>query len=169
MGEGSLPVALLAALLLFGGLFLETRVLVRRRFDGWFLVGLPVPGRLVPIPRPPPMGMGRTPTVVWERTTPNLVRWWGVSGERGVPMGLHGCVILAQARGGVELQVRWAPPWTLLLAPVWLASIGTLRGDGPIAIGLGALVAIAVLAVYGSAAARVAGELRWSFLSRDGV
>lgn len=167
--DGSLPVALLAAALLFGGLYLETRWLVRRRFDGWFLVGLPTPGRLVPLQRPPPMGLGRTPTVAWERATPNLVRWWGVPAERGVPMGLHGCVLLVQGRSGIELRVRWAPPWTLVAAPVWMASIGAIRGEGAIAVPLAMAVLVAVLAAYGVAATSVAAELRWSFLSRDEV
>lgn len=169
MEEGSLVLATIAALLFVGGMTFETRVLPRWRQDAYFLVGFPLGQRLVPLPRAPKADEGRTASVVWDRRTPNVVRWWSEPGARKVPTGLHGSVVLAQSRRGVELQFRWSPPWTALLGPVWLAALGVARGEAAVALPLGAVLLVGVLVGYGTSADRVAAELRWSFVDRDEV
>src|SRR5687768_4430471 len=97
-------------------MIVESRVLLRRRADWYFLPGFPIRGRLVPIPDAPE-GSGQTASVRWEVSdAPNLVRFWVEPGSRSAPAGLHGVVILAQGRRGIELDVRWAPPWSPILA-----------------------------------------------------
>jgi hypothetical protein len=167
------PVALLVGLALAAGLFLEGRVLVRWRPDAWFQAAIPLAEELVPIPTAP-RGAGRTPTVRWEVGPPHLVRFWADPADRAAPLGLHGVVVMREGRRGVALEVRWAPPLTLVLGPLWLALLGAARGDGPL---LGAVAAV-LLGFggwwYARAARRAAAELRWSFLEacgdrRDGV
>jgi hypothetical protein len=161
------PVALIVGLCLAVGLLLEARVLVRWRVDAWFHASVPLAAELVPIPRAP-RGAGRTSTVRWEVGPAHVVRFWSDPSDRAAPLGLHGVVILRESRRGVELDVRWAPPLTLVLGPLWLALLGAARGDGPL---LGA-VALTLSALgawwYGRAALRAAAELRWSFLEACG-
>lgn len=160
------PAALVATALALGVL-LEARVLVRLRADAWFLASVPLPDRLVPVPRAP-RGAGRTATVRWEVSAPHLVRYWSDPADRAAPLGLHGVVILREGRRGVELDVRWAPPLSLVLGPVWLALLAATRGDGPL-LGLVAAVLLAACGWwYARAARRAAAELRWSFLDACG-
>jgi hypothetical protein len=157
--------ALAVALALLGGLWLETRVLLARRRDGYFLVGIPLWQALVPVPRAPE-GSGQTASVRWEVSdeAPNLVRWWADPKDRKAPTGLHGVVILAQGRRGIELEVRWAPPWTVLLAALWLAALGIARGE-PFTVPIAAVMVLGTFVLYGERARRAAAELRWAFLS----
>ena len=164
MEPGSLGLAILVASLLLGGLWVETRVLLRRRADWYFLPGFPIGGRLVPIPKPPE-GSGRTATVVWEVSAPNLVRFWVDPADRTSPTGLHGVVILAQGRRGIELEVRWAPPWSPILAALWLASLGVARGEGALTVPIAAVMTVGMIVLYGERARRAAAELRWAFLA----
>lgn len=157
--------ALGVALAFLGGMVLETRVLLRWRRDWYFLPGFPVLPRLVPILKPPE-GQGRTASVRWEVSAPNVVRWWADPSERKAPRGLHGVVVLAQGRRGIELDVRWAPPWTPFLAALWLALLGVLRGEAQLTVPIALAVAFAVAVVYADRARRVAAELRWSFVNR---
>ena len=161
------PVALLVGVALAVGLFVEARLLVRWRTDAWFQAAIPLGAELVPVPRAP-RGAGRTPSVRWEVGPPHLVRYWSDPADRAAPLGLHGVVVMREGRRGVELDVRWAPPWTLVLGPLWLALLGAARGDGPL---LGAVAAV-LLALgawwYARAARRAAAELRWSFLEACG-
>jgi hypothetical protein len=161
--DGSLYLAIGAAFLFLGGLVLETRVLLRWRADWYFLPGLPIGARLVPIPRPPE-GAGRTESVCWEVSAPNLVRFWADPNERVTPSGMHGVVVLVQGRRGIELDFRWSPPWTPLLAAVWLAVLGMVRGEGTLTVPIAVAIVIGILVVYGDRARRVAAELRWAFV-----
>jgi hypothetical protein len=167
--EGSFLLAALAGAGFVGGMAFESRVLPRWRRDSYFLLGLPLPDRLVPLPRAPRAAAGRTPSVRWDRNTPHLVRWWGEPGSRRVPSGLHGSMVLAQGRRGVELQFRWCPPWTLLLGPVWVAALGAARGEASLSVPLASVLLAGVLVAYATPASRVAAELRWSLASDDGV
>lgn len=166
MEPGQLYLAILAAFLFLGGLVFETRVLLRWRSDWYFLPGIPIAGRLVPIPHPPE-GAGRTASVRWEVGAPNLVRFWADPAERVAPSGLHGVVVLVQGRRGVELVLRWAPPWTPLFAAVWLAALGVVRGEGAMTVPIAVAIAVGILVVYGERAQRVAAELRWAFVRGD--
>jgi hypothetical protein len=163
--DGSLWLALVAGGALLGGLFLETRLLLRWRLDGYFLVGLPLGQRLVPIPYAPD-GSGRTASVRWERSAPNLIRFWSDPADRTALTGLHGAIRLGMGRGGVELELTWAPPWTPVFAALWLAAIGVARGEALLTCSLAVAIAAGVLFAYAQAARRAAVELRWAFLSR---
>jgi hypothetical protein len=160
---GSLTLAFGVAFAFVTSLFVETRLLLRFRSDWYFLPGFPLGPRLVPIARPPE-GHGRTRSVRWEVSAPNLVRFWADPNERVAPSGLHGVIVMAQGRNGVELEVRWAPPWTPFLAMLWLALLGAARGDGLVTVPVAVLIGVGVLLVYGERARSVAAELRWSFV-----
>jgi hypothetical protein len=163
--EGALAVVVGVVLAL--GLWVESRVLVRLRSDLWFQLAVPLPEVLIPVPRPP-RGAGKTPTVRWELGEPHVVRFWADPADRTAPLGLHGVVVLRESRRGVELELRWAPPLTLLLGPTWLALLGVVRGEGPL---MGTVALVFVLlggAWYLRAARRAAAELRWSFLEACG-
>lgn len=169
MEPGSLGLALAAAFGLAGGLWFETRYLLGRRSDGYFLVGFPLGGRMVPIPHAPE-GSGQTASVRWEVSSargdaPNLVRFWADPGARTAPTGLHGVVILARGLSGVELEVRWAPPWTPILAAVWLFALGVTRGEAALTGSIAIAMVVGILVLYGERARRAAVELRWAFLS----
>jgi hypothetical protein len=166
--DGSLPLALGVALAFVVGLLLETRVLLRWRRDLYFLASFPIARRLVPIPHPPRRA-GRTATVRWELSAPHMVRYWADPADRTALSGLHGVVILGMGRQGVELDVRWAPPWSPVIAAVWLAALGVVRGEGAMTVPIAAGILVALLVVYGERAHRVAAELRWSFVQGDGA
>lgn len=169
MEEGSLELALLAAVLFLGGLVLETRLLLRWRPAWYFSAALPLGALLVPIPRQP-TGEGRTPSVKWEAGEPGVIRFWADPDERRAPSGLHGVVqLLPRTDGMVELSVRWAPPWVPIAAAMWLAFFGMARGEGGLTIPLALMIAAAILLVYGDRSRRVAQELRASFVEADGA
>lgn len=169
MGEdGSPTLAVLSAILFLGGLFLETRVLFRWRANWYFTVGLPLGARPVPISAPP-RGEGRTASVRWEVASPTMVRYWADPNERAAPSGMHGVVFLTPSRKGVELDVRWAPPWTPLLAAVWLAGLGIAREEVQLTLPIAASVVLGIFILYGSRARQVAAELRWAFVRGDDV
>lgn len=167
LGDGSLSLAGLVAIVLLGGLLFETRVLTRWRKDWYFGAGVPLGLRLVPILRAPE-GKGKTATVAWEvGDQPHLVRFWADPANRTAPMGLHGVVLLAQGRRGIEMEVRWAPPWSPILAACWLAALGLARGEGTVTVPLGAMILVGVVIVYGERARRAAAELRWAFVQGE--
>ena len=163
MPEGSIELALLAALAFLGGLVIETRVLLRWRFDAWFTASLPLGLRLVPIPKAP-TGSGRTHSVRWEVSRPGMVRFWADPDERRAPTGLHGLVWLTPTPHGVELDVRWAPPYSPLLAAAWLAFLGAARGEIHLTVPIAIAIVLGVCLIYWDRARRVAAELRASFL-----
>lgn len=97
------------------------------------------------------------------------IRWWtdpdgslGWVADRGVlPRGMRGRVWLAAAPGGrVDLSVSWTPWWLPLAAAVALAVLGGIRGDGPVAGALAAMVAAMGLLGGGSQAGRAALVVR---------
>lgn len=159
----SLPLALGVAFALLGGLMLETRVLTRFRRDWYFALALPLALQLVPIPKPPE-GSGRTATVCWERSAPHIVRFWADPSARAAPMGLRGIVMMAQSSRGIALEVWWAPPLSALVAPLWLALLGLMRGEGAITVPLAAAILAGILWLYRERAKVAAAELRWAFL-----
>ncbi len=165
MEEGSLQLALIAAVAFLGGLVLETRVLLRFRPMWYFAITIPLGRPLVPIPRPPE-GRGSTASVEWEVAgSGEHVRFWANPDERRAPSGLHGLVHLMPATGGgYGLQVRWAPPLVPLFAAAWLALLGAMRGEGELTIPIAVLIAAGILVVYGDRARRIAQELRQAFV-----
>ena len=168
MEPGNIELALFAAVAFLGGLVLETRVLLRWRTDWYFAVSLPLGADLVPIPEAP-AGEGRTRSVRWEVSRPGLVRFWASPDERRAPSGLHGVVQLMPAvGGGYGLSVRWAPPFVPLLAALWLAFLGAARGEAAVTVPIALMITAAILVVYGDRARRIAQELRYAFVHRDG-
>ena len=164
MEGGSLGLALFAAVAFLGGLLVE-RLLLGVRPALYFDVGVPLLPRLVPIPEAPE-GEGQTATVCWE-VVGDLVRFWAPPGKRTAPMGLHGVVQLSRQGSQVVLDVRWAPPWSPLLAAAWFGGLGLSRGEGSLTLPLAAVMIVGILALYRRAALRAAAELRWHWVARD--
>ncbi|MEQ1507767.1 MAG: hypothetical protein ABMB14_36400, partial [Myxococcota bacterium] len=70
----------------------------------------------------------------------------------------------AQGRRGIELDVRWSPPWTPMLALLWFAVLGIARGEGLLTVSIAVGMALAVWWLYAERAQRAAAELRWAFV-----
>ena len=147
---------------LVGAAFVE-RALIKAGARWYFQAGFPL-DQLVPLPRPPTAEEGRTATVRWARRD-DVVLFWVEPGERGGPMGLHGAVRLMRRRG-IEMVVTWSPPWTPLLAAVWLAALGAVRHEW-VTTPIACVLVLVVLFTYRQAAMRAAAELRWAFVSGE--
>ncbi|MBA2322126.1 MAG: hypothetical protein H0V89_13350 [Deltaproteobacteria bacterium] len=93
--------------------------------------------------------------------------WWTDPEGRGFPRGLHGIVWFGATGRTVALAVRWSPPWTPLLAMVWLAVVGALDGQGWLTGPLAAVLAVALFTGYQRQAARAAAVLRYGWV-REG-
>lgn len=163
--EGSLYLAVFTALALIGALVLERLVIRRWRPRAYFRVGLPLFMDLVPIPSPP-KGEGQTATVCWQ-VVDESVHFWAPVGERTAPSGLHGLVQMRRSADRVHLTVRWSPPWSYLLAALWLVGLGILRGQVALTATISGLLVAGVLLIYHRFALRAARELRWSFVRDD--
>jgi hypothetical protein len=72
-------------------------------------------------------------------------------------------VLLGSTARGVELDVRWAPPLTPILAAVWLAALGGWRGEASLTVPIALAIVIGVGVLYWDRARRVAAELRLAF------
>lgn len=148
---------LVALGVLVASLALEA-VALRWRWTPYAAVTVPLGEDLAALPRAPP-GEGRYAGVAWaavDDVDEGQVLWFWSTGGRGVPRGLHGVVHLLPDRAGrVQLDVRWAPPWTPILALGVLSVVGLQEGAGapPVVLATGLL---AVLLVSFRAAARVA-------------
>ena len=147
--------------------FLVERRLMSRRFAPYFAVGLALFPELVPIPRVPVTEVGRTFSVRWDRLD-GVVRFWTDPSDRAAPMGLHGLVNFEPTSRGVRLLVRWAPPWTPILAGMWFGVLGLWRGEGLLTVPVGALFVALILHGYRLAALKAAAELRWAFIGGEG-
>ncbi len=163
--EGWVP-AVLAAVVLGGGLIFERWVVPALR-PAWYLgIGVPLGEQLVPISQLPE-GEGETATVAWEVRELQVFFWAAARGRR-VPFGLHGVVSLQpRSDGRVGLDVRWSPPWVALVAILWLAFLGVMRGEAYIGAPVSAILLVAILLVYRQAAVRAAAELRYAFTSAE--
>ncbi len=62
-------------------------------------------------------------------------------------------------------MVCWAPPWSPLLAALWLAGIGAVRGEAWLTVPIAAVMVLGVVLLYRQVALRVAAELRWGWVS----
>jgi len=159
--------ALVAGVAIVG--LLAERALITLRVRWYYLLGLPLGERLVPVPLPPE-GQGRTASVRYAVTEGvDEAFFWAQPGDRTAPLGLHGFIALVPGRRGVALEVRWAPPWTLLLALLWFGGLGVVRGQGGLTIVVATLLIAVVGVLYRQAAVRAARELRWRFVQRDEV
>jgi hypothetical protein len=152
--------AVFAAVAFLGGLALERRLLgVRPR--GYFAVGFPIVPPLVPLPQLPERTSGRTETVRWERHD-DTVLFWADPDDRTAPVGLHGVVLLDRTVRDVHLTVRWSPPWSPLLAAVWLMGLGAVRGEPWLTVPVGLVMIVGIWFVYRSFAMRAAAEVRFA-------
>lgn len=165
MDDGSIQLAMVAALLFLGGLVVERLVLTWQRPAAYFAVGLSLLDEPVPIPAAPE-GEGQTATVAW-RAGADRVLFWAPVGARQAPMGLHGRVDLEPTTRGVHLRVRWAPPWSPLLAAMWLVGLGVARGEAYLTAPIGTIIVVGVLLLYRQVARRAAAELRWAWVRGD--
>jgi hypothetical protein len=162
--EGSLWLGVLVGAVLVGGLGLE-RALLRWRRDPWFLTGFRLAPPPVPIARPPE-GRGETATVAWEvsERDPTLVRFWARPGAPGSLGGLHGAVRFVPERDRVRLEVVWAPPWSPVVAALWLGILGAARGEGLLMVPLAVVMIVGLVAIFRGGARRAAAELRWAWV-----
>ncbi|TVQ87070.1 MAG: hypothetical protein EA397_19150 [Deltaproteobacteria bacterium] len=147
------------------GLLVE-RFLLGRGFRPYDLLGFPLGEELQPLSAPPE-GRGQTASVdyrVLEREGRAI--FWAQPGARRAPMGLHGCVVFLRSTRGVHMHVRWAPPWTLLVALLWFAGLGIARGQGFLSVPIALVLAMVIGLSYRNAALRAARELRWAFVQR---
>lgn len=160
MSEGSPFVAAAAALTLLGGLLSE-RALLRWRPRAYFRVGFPLGAQPVPVAAVPQATSGRTAMVRWERDGDELF-FWAEPSERKGPMGLHGHVAFVRTTRNVQLDVTWAPPWTPLIAAVWLAGLGAARGEAALTAPISMVIVVGVLVLYRQSAVQAAAELRYA-------
>lgn len=162
MTDGSPEVAALAAVLLLGGLLAE-RGLIAWRWMPYFALGFPIAPPLVPLPRMPDVESGRTASVRFDRVD-NVVRFWSDPADRTAPMGLRGTLTLLPTVRNIVIDFRWAPPFSPLLAAVWLGGLGVSRGEGHLTVPIACVMIGGVLLLYWQFALRVAAELRWALV-----
>lgn len=166
LSDGNMTHLIIAAVIVVGGLFVE-RLLLGIGLRAYFRVGMPLGAELVPVPLAP-RGEGRTATVRWKVDADGgSVRFWSQPGDRTAPMGLHGVVGLVRTPRGIQLPVRWSPPFTPFLALVWFAGLGVFRGQGLITVPIAVLIMAAAILLYRQSALRAAKELRWAFVSGE--
>ncbi len=162
-GDGSVLTAMMAAVLFLGGLLVE-RILLAMRPRWYFQVGLLLSPPLVSLPYLPE-GQGRTATISWEAEE-ELARFWSEPGARRAPMGLHGSVrFLRTRRGDWQPEVRWSPPWSPVLAALWLVGLGAARGEAWLTLPIALAMVAGVFVLYRRSALRAAAELRWRWVS----
>ncbi len=160
MSDGSPLVAAMAAFTLLGGLLGE-RALLRWRPRAYFRVGFPLGMEPVPIPAVPVAIKGKTSQVHWERDGDEII-YWAEATERKAPMGLHGQVTLVRTTRNVHLDVIWAPPWTPMIAAIWLAGLGAARGEAALTAPISIVLVVGLLVLYRQSAVQIAAELRYS-------
>ncbi len=158
--DGSLGTVGLTLLVLGGSLAVE-RLAVALRARAWFSFTLPLHVELLPIAEPPAGDGGQAGGLTWQRMEDGVIVWWA-SRAGGIPAGLHGVAYLARSRGGVHVQVRWAPPMTPLVGAMWLAVLGAARREAELSGPLAALLVLAIMLVYQRAAVQASRVLRWA-------
>lgn len=166
--QGDFAVAAFAVLGI-GGVALAERVFLGIwRWNAYFVIGMPLYPRLVPIFMKPE-GEGATASVRWEVDEGELIaRFWADPAQRTAPRGLHGVVrFLPRRDGQIELDVTWSPPWMPFVAMAWLAGIGLARGDGMLSVPLAVLLSGVLYSLYYQTARRAARELRWAWTGSD--
>jgi hypothetical protein len=129
------------------------------RWQLYFLAGAPLAAEPMPV-LTVPAAQGETATVRWAADEEVALFW---ASQGGLP-GLHGAVRLVHDRGRIRLLVVWAPPWTLFVGLVLLASWSANLGRGLALVPASAVAAVAVFILYRQAAIRAARELRWAWV-----
>jgi len=165
LAEGSLRLTLLVLVVLVGGTLLEA-LWIRAVWLPYFRVALPLGAQLVPLPKPPTVEEGRTAGLGFRRLQPTRYAFWSDRDARSSPTLLHGMVDLVPARQGVALHVTWAPPWTPVVAALWLIVLGIVRGEAQLTVPIGTMMVAGMGILYLKGARSAARELRWA-LARD--
>ena len=168
MNGASPELALIAGAVLLASLLGERHALTRG-LRPYFDAGIRLVPPLVPL-LAAPTGSGKTESVCWEvdPALPGRVRFWVEPRSRSSLGGLHGLVLFRAEAGRVVPEVRWSPPWTPLLAAIWLATVGSTRGEAVVSGVLAAGLVAVLMFAYRSAALRAAAELRWAWAAQGG-
>ena len=150
--EGSMRMVVLTGFFLVLGFLLE-RLCVALKWAPYFRVGVSVWGS-VRRDVQPPSEAGRNQWLHWQTLKSGEVIFWADARTRRTPAGLHGVWKLVSTTHGEEVRACWAPPWTPVLAAIWLMGLGAMRGD----VVMTATIAFALIgtlgAVYGHMAQR---------------
>ena len=161
MTDGSAWLSLSAAVLLVGGLALET-VFTHWRWTPWFRLGMPLGLEPLPIDGRSKVDMvHESGGICWDMPDSGLVRFWVKRGSRAAPMLLHGSIELTPSGSLMRLRVIWAPPLTYFLSAAWLAILGGLRGEGALTGVIAAVLLAGVLFVYQRSAVVAARAVRY--------
>lgn len=159
------PAVFIAAVAVVG--LLVERLLLGRCWRPYDQLGLPLGEELRPLLLAP-RGEGRTASVRYRVIEgQGRASFWAQPGDRSAPMGLHGNVDLIRTTKGIAMEVRWAPPWTLLVILIWFAGLGVARGMGGLTVPIAAILLVVVVLGYRKAAQRAARELRWAFVQQE--
>lgn len=142
---------------------------LRGRWRVYGAAVMPLGVELLAVTRPPPRA-GRFGGVAWDTVSgadgAAVVWFWADRRSGAVPRGLHGVVHLrADPAGRVRLDVRWAPPWTPVVALAALSVVGVRVGDGLAAVALAAALLGVLLWAYSLTARRAAALLRQGFVT----
>jgi hypothetical protein len=161
LDEGSIGLTVAVAAVLVGGTLLEL-LWVRWRFATYFRLAVPLGATLVPLARPPTLEEGSTHSLGFERTDPGTYLFWADRRKRRAPTLLHGVVTLQPEGRRCALTVHWAPPWTPLVAALWLMVLGVVRGEAQVTVPIGALMVFGIVVLYLQGARQAATELRYA-------
>jgi hypothetical protein len=164
-GDLRLP-ALVAIGLLLG--FLLESLLLERAATWYYAAGAPLRPELLPhVPAKNAPTEGRHAGIHWKRIGPGMVAFWADRKERRIPTMLHGLAIERDMGAMISLDVRWSPPFTPLLAAVWLMLLGLVRGEGQITVPIGACMLVAITLLYQRGAQQAAEALRFALQQED--
>lgn len=164
--EGSLELALAVAVLLVGGTLLEL-LWTRAGFGPYYRLALPLGAELVPLPSAPTLDEGCAGGVRFRRAAPDRFVFWADPERREVPTLLHGVVRLVPAGGRCSLRVAWAPPWTPLLAALWLMGLGIARGEAQVTSPIATVMVFGLVVLYLRGARQAAAALRYGLAHGD--
>ena len=161
LDEGSTGLALAVLAVLVGGTLLEL-LWVRARWAFYYRAALPLGAELVPLASVPTVAEGRTNALGFRRVADDAYVFWADRDARHLPTLLHGMVQLVPLRSGCALKLTWAPPWTPVIAALWLIALGVVRGEAQVTVPIGSAMVLAMGVLYLRGARLAAAELRWA-------
>lgn len=162
LAPGDLRLPALVAVALVLGFILEA-LFMGRGARWYYAAGAPLRPPLVPYTMPSkPHESGTHAGIHWRRIEPGMVVFWADRQDRRVPTMLHGLALERQRGEVVHLDVRWAPPWTPLLAACWLMVLGLLRGEAQLTVPIGIAMIVALGILYHRGARGAAASLRFA-------
>ncbi len=139
------------------------------RWQPYFAAGFPLRREPLALARIPHEATGEASGLRWEKVPGHdAARWWADPQQRRFLSGLHGIVWFGPSKRSVELAVRWSPPWTPLLAMVWLAGVGAADGQAWLSGPLAAVLSMVLMILYQREASRAAAILRYAW-AREGA